>query len=260
MDESQDPPPAGDHDPLRLRHVLAIVLCGAALGAGFNALQLSADSGRGLDWVKRERRVVSLADLPPKPPVAPRDTAGPAQAPARPRRAAEPARAANAPAAAPVRGAVPSPRAAAPPVPAAPPALVHAPAAAASAPAPAPDLPVIADSRDPVEVGLDVAQRFHAAGAALFLDARSAEEYAEGHVAGAVNLPFDDVYRNPALAKAVEAKGRVLITYCGGGDCDLSRNLAFSLIDSGFRKVLVFKDGLPAWVSAGASVRKGAQP
>jgi rhodanese-related sulfurtransferase len=258
MNESAPPPPGSDHDSLRLRHVLGIVLFGAALGVGFNALQLSSDSGRGLAWVKSERRVVSLGGLPRTAPVAPADTARSAGAPARPREAtapAKPARPAHAAIPAPVPVPAPATPAAAPSAPA-----VAPPQLAAGATAPAPDLPVIPDSRDPIEVGLDVAQKFHASGAALFLDARSAQEYAEGHVAGAVSLPFDDVYRNPALAKAVEAKGRVLITYCGGGDCDLSRNLAFSLIDSGFRKVLVFKDGLPAWVSAGAGVHRGVQP
>lgn len=269
------PSPRSDHDSLRLRHVLTIVLAGAALGAGFNALQLSADSSRGLAWVKSERRVVSLEALSRTPTGAAVDSAGRAAAPVRPRQAAEPARPANAPTPAPSLVPTPAPTSAptlarkpgnaptsAPVVGAAvvPPAVVPSPPVAAGTPAPAPDLPAIPDSRDPFEVGLDVVQKFHAAGAALFLDARSAQEYAEGHIAGAVNLPFDDVFKNPALAKAVEAKGRVLITYCGGGDCDLSRSLAFSLIDSGFRKVLVFKDGLPAWVSAGASVRKGAQP
>jgi rhodanese-related sulfurtransferase len=272
-------PPAVNpgHDSLSLLHVLTIVVVGAALGLGFNALQLSADSSRGLPWVKSERRVVSLEGLSSAPPAAPAAAALPvpgtvplATARTAPQAgAATPVRPDNAPrASAPSRDAASSAPAKATATPVAPATPAKAPAAgtvpapaASAAPAPAAaGLPVIPDSRDPIEVGVDVVQRFHAAGAALFLDARSAEEYAEGHIAGAVNLPFDDVYKNPALAKAVDAKGRVLVTYCGGGDCDLSRSLAFSLIDAGFRKVLVFTGGLPAWASAGRTVNKGAQP
>ena len=66
MNESILPPRSG-HDSLRLRHVLTIVLAGAVLGVGFNALQLSADSSRGLAWVKSGRTVVSLEGLSQAP-------------------------------------------------------------------------------------------------------------------------------------------------------------------------------------------------
>ena len=83
---------------------------------------------------------------------------------------------------------------------------------------------VIPDSREPVEASLDIVRRLHADGAAVFLDARTAAEYAEGHIAGAVNVPFDDVFKHPELLKSVDAKGRPVVTYCGGGDCELSRS------------------------------------
>ena len=265
MNDSTPPTPDPDHDPLRLRHVLTIVLVGAALGLGFNALQLSANPSRALPWVKGERRVVQLELLSHTPPATPAlappdaearstataaaatpafsDTAGRDTAHVRSAHAKNTAKpGTSTKAALPAAAAMPA----------------HAPATSAAAPAA--NLPVIPDSREPIEAGIDVAQKFHAAGAALFLDARSAQEYAEGHIAGALNLPFDDVFKTPALAKAVDPKGRVIITYCGGGDCDLSRSLAFALIDAGFRKVLVFTGGIPAWTSAGKPVHKGAQP
>ena len=71
MNESMPPTSNPDRDSLRLRHVLAIVLVGAALGVGFNALQLSANPSRALPWMKSERRVVTLESLSHTPLATP---------------------------------------------------------------------------------------------------------------------------------------------------------------------------------------------
>ncbi len=261
-------PPAEHTRGALVRDVLVIVFAGAALGLGFNALQLSAEPARALPWLHHERKVVTLDELPtPAPSIAPPVSAAPGATPTSP---AEPVELATKhgklPARADTSGAKPAhvkPAAGSAPPKATAVATPGAPAtAAATAPtsAAAPGLPAIPDSREPIEAKLDVAQKFYAAGAALFLDARSPEEYAEGHIAGALNVPFDEVFKNPALARAVDPKGRPIITYCGGGDCDLSRSLAFSLIDAGFRKVLVFTGGIPAWRDGGQPMHTGKQP
>jgi rhodanese-related sulfurtransferase len=239
-------------EPLRLRDVAALVLVGVALGVLYNAVQRSESPERSLAWVQAKRRVVSLGTgAPPADSLAPggATTAGapPAAAPA-----------AAPPAAAPVRQA--QPKAA----PATPPAHAPAPAEPAAADRPVaataavPDVP---ESREPREVGTDAARAFHDAGAAVFVDARSADEYAAGHIAGAVSLPFDDVFHDPGLVgRTVHAGAQPVIAYCDGGDCDLSRNLAFTMIDQGLRKVLVYTGGLPAWRDAGGPVHTGARP
>jgi rhodanese-related sulfurtransferase len=47
----------------------------------------------------------------------------------------------------------------------------------------------------------------------LMLDARSADAYAAGHIAGAVNLPFTD-FTDQSLAQAIGAPGRRILIYC----------------------------------------------
>jgi rhodanese-related sulfurtransferase len=133
-------------------------------------------------------------------------------------------------------------------------------AAAAAAPGRRIDLPFIPDTREPLEVQYATIRKFYDADAALFVDARSAEEYAEGHIPGAVNLPFDDVFRDQSLASSFDGRGKPLVVYCGGGDCELSRNLAFSLIEGGHRKVLVFMGGTAGWTEAGNALLPGAAP
>lgn len=252
------------------RDVAVLVLAGIALGLSFNALQASARSPRALSWIRREPKLASfesLAGALPPQAVAP--------APVTP--------AAGDPAPVPVATSTATPAKTTKPVPAPPPATApanakdrkgakDAPAAAATpaqpqivteetvaAPVPV-VLPAVPETREPLEVGLDFTKRFHAGRGAAFVDARSAEEYAEGHIPGAVSLPFDDVYKKPELAKAFDEKGLPIIVYCGGGDCDLARTLAYALIEAGHKRVLVFKDGLPGWATAGMPVAKGAQP
>ena len=257
-----------------VRGVAGIVLLGVALGLAFNALQLASGPRHGLAWIKREVKLASLESMTGVADAVAADSSGATPPPHTDRVATTPAATRKSPARAdstranvkgakPTKGARPGPAAT---------AAVGATASRAGVPAasapPAADttskvanLPAVPDTREPLEVKYATIKKFWDAGAALFVDARSAAEYAEGHIPGAVNLPFDDVFRNPDKAKALDTKGRaIIITYCGGGDCDLSRNLAFSLIDAGRRKVLVFLDGVPGWKEGGNALVTGSSP
>lgn len=119
------------------------------------------------------------------------------------------------------------------------------------------DVPVIPDVAGPLEVDLPLLAKLVAAGAALVVDARDASEYAAGHIPGAVNVPFDDAYRNPGRLEALEARGRPIVVYCSGGTCESSRMLAEMLVrDHGRRRVLVFEAGFPGWAGSGQPVSR----
>ena len=47
----------------------------------------------------------------------------------------------------------------------------------------------------------------------LILDARSAAAFAEGHIAGAVNLPLTD-FTAPSLARTIGRRDRPILIYC----------------------------------------------
>lgn len=49
---------------------------------------------------------------------------------------------------------------------------------------------------------------------ALLIDVRSAEEFAGGHIEGAINIPHDDT---EALAEAIGDRERLTVLYCGSG-------------------------------------------
>ena len=101
---------------------------------------------------------------------------------------------------------------------------------------------------------------FFDAKAATIVDARDPAEYAEGHIPGAVNLPYEQVATDSERLENFDAKGKPIIIYCGGGTCEISMNLGFSLVMVGKKKVLVYMGGWPEWVTSGYPVAKGATP
>jgi len=91
----------------------------------------------------------------------------------------------------------------------------------------------------------------------VFLDARNAASYLEGHIKGAVSLSvyeFDALFFDFIDAYPFETS---LVTYCSGRLCDESHRLASMLRETGYTHVRIFADGLPAWVAAGLPVEEG---
>ncbi len=118
-------------------------------------------------------------------------------------------------------------------------------------------LPAIPDLGRPIQIQLTAVKQFFDARGALFVDAREKAEYAAGHVPGAVNLPFDESVTDPGGLEKLDTGGRPIITYCGGGTCEVAIQLAATLIQYGHSKVLVFIGGYPEWQGAGYPVAKG---
>ena len=121
-------------------------------------------------------------------------------------------------------------------------------------------VPDIPDVGRPIQIQTDKVKAFFDAKAATIIDAREPSEYAEGHIPGAVNLPYEQVATDMERLEKFDAQGRPIIIYCGGGTCEVSMNLGFSLVSAGQKKVLVYMGGWPEWVSSGYPVAVGALP
>ncbi|QLA15385.1 rhodanese-like domain-containing protein [Desulfolutivibrio sulfoxidireducens] len=92
---------------------------------------------------------------------------------------------------------------------------------------------------------------------AVFLDARSGFEFADGHIQGAVSVPVDDFERIfPGIEKDLAGKDAI-ITYCDGEHCPLSGELAEKLTSRGVKNVFVLKNGWTLWNNEGLPVEKG---
>lgn len=88
-------------------------------------------------------------------------------------------------------------------------------------------------------------------GQALFVDARNAEEYAELHIPGAVNLSRERLDKEGAQAMAGIPTDRDLVVYCGMSSCEAALRAAEKLQSMGYSRVQVFMGGFRAWDDAG---------
>ena len=87
------------------------------------------------------------------------------------------------------------------------------------------------------------------AGIVTVLDVRPEDEFALGHLPGAINLPLSELERRLADLDP----GREIVAYCRGPYCVLSYEAVAMLRARGF-KVRRLEDGLPEWRAAGLPV------
>jgi len=90
------------------------------------------------------------------------------------------------------------------------------------------------------------------AGSVTVLDVRPADEFAAGHLPGAINIPLREL--EGRLAGLDPAKE--IIAYCRGAYCVLSYEAVATLRSRGLR-VRRLVDGLPEWRAAGLPVEVG---
>ena len=105
-------------------------------------------------------------------------------------------------------------------------------------------------------ISLSEAAKLFTEKAAIFIDARSDEDFREGHIQGAKSLPWQDVdQRFIEIAEDI-LPDVTIITYCDGETCKLSHDLALFLIDMGFKDVRVLINGWSVWQETNLSVEK----
>jgi rhodanese-related sulfurtransferase len=91
---------------------------------------------------------------------------------------------------------------------------------------------------------------------ALFVDVRSREMFADGHIPGAVSLPLGELdARLEAFTQEIPLD-RSIVTYCSGRLCQDSHTAAQLLMERGYQNVVVFIDGLPGWMENGYPVAR----
>jgi 3-mercaptopyruvate sulfurtransferase SseA len=71
-------------------------------------------------------------------------------------------------------------------------------------------------------------------------------------------MPFDEITAEPERMEQLDAGGRPIVVYCGGGTCEVSLSLAWELIAAGQSRVVVFMGGYAEWAEAGLQVVSGA--
>lgn len=100
------------------------------------------------------------------------------------------------------------------------------------------------DSLEPVS--RDELLRRKRAGAAVIIDVRPSDEFAAGHIPGAVHLPLAELERR---LKDLP-KGQEIVAYCRGPYCVMAFEAVARLRARGF-KARRLQDGFPEWKLAG---------
>ncbi len=99
-------------------------------------------------------------------------------------------------------------------------------------------------------IGIFEAEDLFAGGNAVFLDSRTREKYLDGHILGAINIPFESGERFTEEQIAFPRE-KTLIVYCDGNECQSSVLLAKALAEHGFEDIRVFFGGWVEWMAAG---------
>lgn len=107
------------------------------------------------------------------------------------------------------------------------------------------------DSMEPVS--RDVLLERLATGEVMLLDVRPEDEYALGHLPGALNVPLGELEARLAELPA----DREIVAYCRGPYCVLSVEAVALLRARGYR-VRRLQDGLPEWRAAGMEIETAA--
>jgi phage shock protein E len=112
--------------------------------------------------------------------------------------------------------------------------------------------PVLAESEAPPEApsiaATELSARRASGEAPVVIDVRTPEEYATGHIPGALNIPFDEVAQR---ISEVDAPHGVAL-YCMVGP--RARKGESALLSAGYTSVLHLEGGLAAWKAAGLPV------
>jgi len=90
----------------------------------------------------------------------------------------------------------------------------------------------------------------------VLLDVRSAALYAQGHVAGAVNLPHGKIVAGKLAAWPADT---LFVTYCAGPHCNGAAHGALRLARLG-RPVKIMTGGVTGWLDEGFTLEGTVSP
>ncbi len=101
---------------------------------------------------------------------------------------------------------------------------------------------------EPQQIGLPQAYKFYKE-KVVFFDAREEEDFIAGHIDGAINISYMQFDKMKSKLTPIP-KDDIVVTYCGGDDCDLSLLLANEMMKMGYKKVFVFFSGWKKWLTS----------
>ena len=107
--------------------------------------------------------------------------------------------------------------------------------------------------RDVPRITIDELKPLIERGAVLVLDVRRADEFAEGHIPGAVNLEYTLV---PAQGGRFKAETRPIVAYCACANEMTAARAAVDLAALGIAGAKALKGGWEEWTARGEKIEK----
>jgi len=110
--------------------------------------------------------------------------------------------------------------------------------------------------QDPPMIHVADARKLVESGSAIFIDVRGSGAFKEGHIPSARNVTLDQLEQG---IPASLPKDKAIVFYEAGGadeSCATSRTAGRILMQSGFKDVRVFKEGLEGWKKEGGILTK----
>jgi len=92
---------------------------------------------------------------------------------------------------------------------------------------------------------------------AQFIDSRNVQAFKAGHIAGAVNIPYEEANEMLLLNQFSIPKEKTLVVYCDGSECQSSVGLSRLLHDQEFTDIRVFFGGWKEWQMEGLPIETG---
>jgi rhodanese-related sulfurtransferase len=100
-------------------------------------------------------------------------------------------------------------------------------------------------------ISLAEMKRLFDEGSAIILDARDPAEYEQGHIPGAINIPYDRIPEYFDVLQSQVPMDAHVVVYCRSLTCDFSDQLATELKIMGYKNVSIFSGGWDQWSTAG---------
>lgn len=86
----------------------------------------------------------------------------------------------------------------------------------------------------------------------VVLDVREPQEFASGHIKGAINIPRGTLEFKLGNIPNINSSKSKIVMYClSGGRCSLA---ALSLLQLGYENVYSIEGGIQAWIEAGKPI------
>lgn len=112
---------------------------------------------------------------------------------------------------------------------------------------------------EPVNIPVDIAKQLFDQNA-LFIDGREADEFRQGRIKGASNIPYKEFKDKTKEEKIQIMKdidtSRILVSYCSSDSCEISIDNAYEMAKAGYNNIKIYLGGYKEWSRLGYPTEK----